>query len=237
MVELGVMVLGHRRPQLLSLIAEQICRQWPACAVDITLDRPNIEVVKAAHLAQRFPQVRVHAAPFPVVADREYFMEMRNWQLTQLRPLQPKYVALWDDDHLLEDPDEAARVMRVGADLIYVDKVYFWDHPEQYNSALPRHRSPLIFRYRDGDKYPLDRTINAPAGVHDDPHAKNKVLYSRLLDFGYMHEDERLRVFEIYKRAGKIDQLTMGLVSPPALKKFFRRGHDSAYEQFKKAVA
>jgi hypothetical protein len=38
-----------------------------------------------------------------------------------------QYIALWDDDHLLQEPLEAAPSEEKKLDLVYCPKLYFWD--------------------------------------------------------------------------------------------------------------
>lgn len=218
---LGVMVLAHAREQLLPLICRQIQTAWPDSVIQIAVDRPTPAVRDILRLPLG---AQVLEVPFPVVADREYFMEARRWQLDQLRPYAPRYAVLWDDDHILEDTAEPARLMADGADLIYADKAYIWDDLAHINVHIPRHRSVFFFKLRDGDQYPLDRFIHAPAGIHDDPCATSVVLRARLLDIGYMYSRERERLFKAYARAGKIDDVTKALVEPPTKERLISRG-------------
>lgn len=211
---LGVMVLAHRRPWLLGAIQAQAKQIDPHAVVQFTYDRPTEEVTWALATAEHR-----QAAPRAVLDHRENFMEVRRWQLDQMRPFNPVYGVLWDDDHLLEDPAEARRVLEEGrADLVYATKAYLWDKLELENKALPTHRSPFFFRLLPGDQFPLDRTINAPAWVHDTKPMVTD-LHGRLLDIGYLTQEERERVWRAYKKAGKIDQLTTKLLAPPLLKK------------------
>lgn len=214
------MVLAHKRPHLLPLIVDQVTRTWPACAIDIALDRPSLAVLQAADAAAKQPAVRLLSLPFPVLTHKENFMEARRWQLDQMRAREPRYAALWDDDQVLECPDEARQLMDERVDLIYAVKAYFWDALEQTAHHLPEHRSVFFFRLRPGDQFPLDRTINAPVAVHDDPLSVAATLHGRLLDVGYLSAEERARVFKAYSQVGKLDAVTKSLVTQPELKPF-----------------
>lgn len=221
-MELGVFVLAHKRPQLLELICEQIHAISRTATIQISLDRPTAGVLSAA---QRCRGAGVHYIPFPVVDDvGEHYMAARQWQLEQLtKACTPDYIALWDDDHILEDPDEAREVLECGeADLIYATKVFLWNSLTSENSKIPTHCSPLFFRHLPGDAYPASerKMIHAPECVHDQPSAKKVMLRGRLMDIGYLTVSERCRVATEYFRAGKIDAATMAVVDDPALRPF-----------------
>lgn len=232
--KIGVLMLAHRRPRLLGLIRRQVEETWPGAEVLLTVDRPTTAVVRAVQEVQdAYPSTRVIEAPFPVVSDRERFPELRRWQLDQVRELGAEYWAIWDDDHVLEYPELAAKALEGGADLVYARKVFFWDTAQQYNVAVPDHNSVLFFRLRPGDQFPLDRIIHAPAGVHDDP-ASRAVHGPRLLDVGYLDWWERERVFNVYKCAGKIDAATLALVREPQLVRY--QGSSVWHRELIKAV-
>ncbi len=105
------------------------------------------------------------------------------------------------------------------SDLIYARKLYLWDRPDQYSTHLPEHNSVFVFRHMKGDRFPFDnhRIIQAPVGVHDNPTSRRFDLKTYLLDVGYMFEKERKRIFRAYGRAGKLDNLVMGLLNEPRL--------------------
>lgn len=231
------MVLGHARPWLFELIAKQATTIWPGAVVQITLDRPTGTVIAAAErAAAKYPGVEVLAAPFPAVADREYFMELRNWQLDQIRRHNPEFVALWDDDHILERPREVAQYLRGGFDLVYIRKLFFWDTLDQFNTAIPEHNSVLFFRVLPDDRYPLDRVIHAPLQVHDSPLSRKVQVTSRLLDVGYLHQSDRERVFKVYARAGKLDAATLPLMNSPTLREYKPEKPSEWYLELKKAM-
>lgn len=211
---LGVMVLGHRRPWLFSAIVEQARRIDPGAVVQIMLDRPTNDVLKAATRSGAL----VTTIPWAVLDYRENFMETRRRQLDAMRLFNPKYVSIWDDDQLLEKPAEVrgALTSLCDFDLVYATKTYLWDSLETENTRLPVHRSVHFFRLLEGDQFPMDRTINAPVQVHDGARRVYDLQHP-LLDIGYLTEAERLRVWKVYKRAGKIDALTKKLLEKPIL--------------------
>lgn len=221
---LGLMVLAHRRPWLLPLIARQVQEFWPdKSVIQVTLDRPTSAVLQAVERMGRLhPQVHITATDIPALAHRENFMRLRNFQLDQLRPFNPRYACIWDDDHILECPQEAKwrMIEQKAPDLVYIRKRFLWDTIDQQNTAIPEHRSVMFFRVRPDDRFPEDRMIHAPAGVHDDPASRYTTMKSTLLDVGYLTPGERERVFAAYKAAGKIDAATLALVSPPQLKPY-----------------
>ncbi len=210
---LGVMVLAHARPQLLRAIVRQAREIDPSAVVQITSDRPTDAVVEelATLEAEHF------RAAVPALDRRENFLTLRNQQLNQMRGRRVKYGVLWDDDHLLQDTGEARRLLVSDPDLVYATKAYLWNSLTTENVALPVHRSAFFFRMLPGDQFPLTRMINAPEQIHDNAKVVTD-LTGRLFDVGYLTEAERRRVWEAYKRAGKLDRLTMGLVSPGILR-------------------
>jgi len=56
------------------------------------------------------------------------------------------------------------------------------------------------------------RMVHAPHPIHDT--GRPGQLQGGLLDIGYLRPPERARVWEVYKRAGKIDPLTLGMIDP-----------------------
>jgi hypothetical protein len=221
-VDLGVMILVHKRPWPLPLIIEQILESWPNCKIMLTADRPTAEVDEVVGDAWG-PRVGTRAAPFPVVdSDGEHFMAIRQWQLEELRLYRPRYIGFWDDDHLLESPDEAKFWMEKGVDIIDAEKAFFWNSMDNVNVKIPAHISPIFFKDRPGTAFPgsESRIIHTPVEIHDDPNSTRQKLVTKLLDVGYLFEGERARVWETYKLAGKIDAATMALVEEPHLKTF-----------------
>lgn len=187
--------------------------------MQITANEPSPAVVQVvtrgcSQLSDAGKAVQLLEAPFSPLAERERFMELRQWQLSQL-PSRGDYGAIWDDDHILEDPAELVRVLQDGADLVYATKIHFWDSPRFYTTRLPVHNSVFVFRQLPGDSFPLDRVIHAPGRVHDSAE-KVVQLKGHLLDYGYMRAEDRKRCWDDYRRVGKIDAATTPLVQPPA---------------------
>lgn len=210
-MKLGVMVLCHARPYILRDIVDQAWTLADEVRVEFMLDRINGAVSDAVFTSGCD---RVLDAPVPALDHKENFMEVRRAQWHSMRTWEPDYAVLWDDDHLLEGPREARRVLEGRPDLVYATKAHLWDSVKQENIRFPTHRSPFFFRCLPDDDYPLDRMIHAPAGIHD--HATKVVdLKGRLLDIGYIERGERARVWAAYKRAGKIDAATLPLIKKP----------------------
>ena len=215
---LGVMTLLHARHAYIRAIAASIRQMCLPVEWQIVLNRPTSKVVAElnAALARLHPSVRptLLDAPFSPLDKVERFMELRQWQLERLSPCD--YAALWDDDHVLGDPKAVRATLLENPDLVYATKTFFWDNDASVNTRLPPHRSAFFFRYLAGDAFPLDRTIHAPARVHDT--AKIVVdLPGGLLDYGYMTLEDRERCWRDYKRVGKIDAATLPLIQPPVL--------------------
>lgn len=214
----GLMVLVHQRPQLLHLIVRQVVETWPDGLVDFGMDRPSIEVIGTVKaLLDRYPKnVRCWGTPFPAIAHREQFLELRQLQLERMHAAKVKFAALWDDDHILADPDEAKRCLADNPTLVYCHKLYMWDSPAYINIGLPGHNSVLFSRRLEGDRFGPNM-VNAPAEILRQGEGNFVQLKTWLMDIGYMTAAERARVWKVYKRAGKIDSLTTGLMRPPTL--------------------
>jgi len=187
--------------------------------LQVVLSRPNSEVLCEVGELERSATygVNIVEAPFnplePGMPER--FMEMRRWQYDLLPPCD--YGVIWDDDHYLEDPNEARLLLEKREyELIYATKAFFWGDTKHIATHIPTHRSVFFFRCLPGDQYPLDRTIHAPARIHD---TATKVidLQSKLLDFGYLSRAERDRCWADYKGVGKIDSATTALIEDPTL--------------------
>jgi hypothetical protein len=212
-MKLGVMILTHRRHQLLDLICDQLRETWPDAAIQFTADRPTEAVMAAMGRAVLKHGAEVCPSPMEAISHTENFVWLRDWQLQNLHWTGCEYVAMWDDDHLLANPAEARKALEDGADLVYATKAYFWDGLDSINVGLPRHTSILFSRRVDGDRW--TKMVGAPEKASALPRVVE--LQDPLLDVGYMTAAERERVWKVYKRAGKIDQLTTGLVQAPTL--------------------
>jgi hypothetical protein len=213
---IGYMTLVHRRHQLLPLIVEQAVATWPSALVDFGMDRPSPEVSQTVgDLVTKYPDnVRAWMVPVPAISHRENFMVLRQLQLERMHQFRAEFVALLDDDHIFSHPEEAAQLMNDGCDLIYTHKVYLWGSCATMNLALPGHCSVTISRRLESDAFG-GSMVNAPDRILRDGLVGQMRTY--LLDVGYLTEAERKRVWEVYKRAGKIDPLTLGLNAPPRL--------------------
>lgn len=233
---LGVMVLVHKRPQLLRLIVEQAVETWPDARIDFGQDNVSTDVAAQVYLLQRdYPNNVTHwNCPFPAIAHKEQFLELRRLQLDRLQDCD--YIGMWDDDHILSDPEEAKVAMASGSPLLYCHKLYFWDSPSYINIALPGHNSVLFSKRLPGDQFGPNM-VNAPAEILRQGEGAKYQMKTWLLDFGYMMSTERARVWNVYKRAGKIDTLTTGLMKPPTLHCVEKELADSKwYRKFKEAV-
>lgn len=224
--KLGVMLLCHERHQYLRAIYQCLQRMRTTTHLQITANRPNSRVVSViqdiAADADYDPliDVKILRAPFDPLEKGERFMELRQWQLEHLPDTE--YGVIWDDDHFLADPAEAHQLLhrpRKSVDLVYATKLFFWDSLDTITTHLPRHRSVFFFRRLPGDKFPTDRTIHAPAQIHDTAITVRD-LKTPLLDYGYLSKADRERCWNDYKRAGKIDAATLALLKEPKLQKY-----------------
>lgn len=211
---LGVMTLVHQRSALIQLICEQVKHTWPDAVIHFTADRASKEVWRELWRAKdQWANVYLHSAPFPAIDHRENYIALRDWQLQRLHETGCQYIALWDDDHVLEQSSEAKEILAKEPDLVYCPKLYFYDSLDTINAALPLHNSVLFSKRIDGDQW--KEMVGAPAKAHTGIRIEQ--MKTGLLDIGYLTVIERHRVWEVYKRAGKIDDLTKGLVLPPKL--------------------
>ncbi len=212
------MTLLHARPHYLRAIARNLRSVTLPVEWQIVLNRPTSTVIAELNFVLRhlgkLVQPMLLDAPFSPLDKVERFMELRQWQLERLSPCD--YGVIWDDDHVLADPAAVRGVLLQGPDLVYATKTFFWDSDALVATHLPPHRSAFFFRWLKDDAFPLDRTIHAPARIHDT--AKVTVdMPGGLLDFGYMRREDRERCWRDYKRVGKIDAATLPLIQEPAL--------------------
>ncbi len=220
------MVLCHHRPWLLGLIVEQIYATWPDAVVHFMADRPNAAVIAELAKLESHPAVKVFTSDMPAVGGVENFMLVRQCQLRFMQQENPRFICIWDDDHILENPKEAAdKVRHRHYDLIYTKKTIFWDDLEHTNCDLPVHNSVFFFRHLLNDRFPLNRMIHAPWQIHDKLDAKVAQMKSTLLDIGYLYPEQREEVFKRYARAGKLDAATLPLTSSkPNLAPYDKKG-------------
>lgn len=163
--------------------------------------------------------VQVLEAPFGPcdMGHAERFFELRTWQIAQL-PDDCTYGVLWDDDHVLENESEFLELIKKGtADLIYGTKVFFWGSHNTYTTHIPKHRSLFAWRHYPGDRIP-SKFEGMPGPLTAHRKAKNIVdLEGKLLDYGYVSEEDRTRVWQEYKRVGKMDNYVLALLKKPQL--------------------
>lgn len=218
---LGLLTLVHKRPQIIPLIVQQVHETWPDAVIHFTMDRPSDAVCKVVEqLVSGLPShLRAFESPFPALTHKEQFIELRDWQLNKMCELDsPEWCSMWDDDQILEDPAEARDGINSGnCDLLYMQKRFFWDNPDQENISLPMHNSIQFFRNPPGQKW--IKMVHAPHPIHDE--GRPGQLLGGLMDVGYMELSERQRVLLAYKRAGKLDAVTFALADTcPRLRPF-----------------
>ena len=220
---LGLLVLVHQRPQLIPLIVEQALTTWPGAKIDFTMDRPSEAValeVERAVMTTPPGTVVARYAPFPALTHKEQFIELRDWQLSKMQEgVPPEWCAMWDDDLLFANPDEAKEAMDSTLyDLLYSRKRFLWETPDQENVGFPPHNSIQLFRNLPGQKW--TKMVQAPAPICDE--GRPGQLVGDMLDVGYLTAADRERCFAAYKRTPKLtDPYTAGLVdSAPRLAPF-----------------
>lgn len=223
----GIMLRVHRRHRYLPYIFGTFHRLAKGRNVYISVQTDRITPQVAAELARRVKQLppnvklEVFECPFPLVERRERFMEALQLQYDHLRSMCPELQvgALWDDDMWLTK--EGVRELRGHLDILEYDRIeidthFLWDSFDEINVAFPNHRQALVFRVYPGDQYPLDLVVHCPARAAVGSH---KLMRNKLVNAGYMEKADREVVWEMYKKAGKIDAHTIKLVQPPKLEK------------------
>lgn len=222
----AALVRAHRRADLLEQVLDELVRYGTFPGIEMlihmTLDRPTQDVLKvAAQSSERLFKLR--ELTFPLCsAFGERFAEGLNIQLADLEELErkPDWLYLADDDRWFP-PDTIERELPEALanphiDLWYARSIFFWDSPSKYNPAR-YHHAPVFSRFIPGDRFPQNRMIQAPAGIHDSAIIQGRVgtLCSPLLDWGSFTQEDREALYRQYEEAGKIDDYTTSLLRPP----------------------
>ena len=239
MPQLSVILQVHQRHEMLMPIVRQISALRCADLL-ICYDRPSLRVKQiCSQIVNMHPDgirnVVESVLPFPILSPGrpERWGEARNFVWEQRAP-DTTHGIMWDDDQIVEDLDELRKhLYHTDFDLVYATKAFFWDDAEHVNEACFKCRSPFLFRALPGDRFSESRVDHCPQRVHDNPRSQTD-LQCKLLDFGYLKEEDRLRVWEAYKRCGKIDAATTPLIQPPRLVPYTGK-RDIYYDQAAKS--
>src|SRR5262245_1370990 len=226
-MRLLALVRTHNRAHLLPIVLDELLRYNRLgdtdCCISLAVDRPTSDVCKiiAKYSSRIFSVIEM---PFPLVSSfGERFSEGLNLQLDDAErwDLNPDRLYLADDDRWFEPnriTEELPRALATpDVDLWYCRSLFMWDEPHLYNPSR-YHHTPLISRYRPGDRFPLNRMISAPVSVHDDALIQRRTdcLGTPLLDYGSFTQPERDELYKTFAAAGKIDDYTAALLRPPS---------------------
>lgn len=222
------MLRCHRRTKTLSTVLNEL-RRIQECGlaqvrIHAAADRPTDQV--RTILANHNDLIRTTWEPdFQVVGPKgEKFREFKKAQFEQIKnwSVRPDWILFQDDDRWFEPNRITEELPKVLADkdhdMWLAESLFIWDRSDQYN-ANRLHRSPVLFRFRPRDQYPLDRDIQAPSPLHDQAIIRRRagVLKTPLLDYGTFSEGERARVYAAFMQAGKDDPYVHSIVEEPEL--------------------
>lgn len=225
-MKLGVLLRCHHRSKTLDIAMSEFFRYHDDLGIDVAMhvlaDRPNF-LVESVLKKYRKRLFGLKYAPFPLVSNQGCrFMEALNLQLDALRDAGCDWFTIADDDrwweptradeHLkkcMEDPD---------VDLWYGQSLFIWDSPNLYN-VNRHHDAVVLFRHRQGDRFPEDRVIQATEEIHDEAIVQGRTgrFPAPLLDYGTYDDQERNRVLKSFLNAGKDDQYVRSIEQPPKL--------------------
>lgn len=226
-MNLGVLLRVHCRALTLDLALSEIFRYEKVVPslkvhVHILADRPTDEVVA---VLRRY-QDRLafwKSCPFPIVSpDGERWGEASNLQMLDFNTAwapKPDWILFQDDDRWLEPLHAPAELETAlwnpDVDMWYAHSLFMWDHPDRYHSGR-HHHSPILFRFQPGDYFPRNRVIQATEGVHDQAIMASRIatLRTPLLDYGSFHSTERIRLYNAFVEAGKVDPYIDSLLAP-----------------------
>lgn len=228
---LGVLLRAHRRAETLELVLSELVRYSTlpgvACRIHVMADRPTQPV---RYVLERFQQkiYNVVAPRLPLLSREhgELFMQGLNAQLDDFERVGADWYLVADDDQWFEphhiNTELPAVLHNPDIDIWYAECVFFWDTPTTYHPDR-RHCSPVLFRAKPGDRFPTNRIIMATEEVHDTAIIQGRTgrLKTPLLNYGAYSAEERQRVYDTYKEAGKVDLFTeSGLIAPARLAQF-----------------
>src|SRR5262245_27787473 len=194
------LVRSHNRAHTLPIVLDELIRYNRLgdtdCAISLALDRPTPEVCKIAAKYSKYC-FSVLDMPFPLVSDRERFSEGLNLQLDDAEryDLNPDWLYLADDDRWFEPLSITTELPTAlespDIDLWYCRSLFLWNEPHLYNPAR-YHHTPLLSRYRHGDRFPLNRMISATETLHDDAIIRHRFsnLRTPILDYGSFTESD-----------------------------------------------
>jgi hypothetical protein len=222
------MLRCHRRHEQLIPVLEELSRYHrlglARVVIHVLADRPTSRVMGV--LENHKDLIRTYWEPnFKILSKKgERFREAKREQFQQIKewPVHPDWVLLQDDDRWFEPisiTGELPTALNSGdTDVWLARSLFVWDRSDQVN-VHREHLSPILFRFRARDDFPLDRDIQAPIPLHDEAYIRRRasVLETPLLDYGTFSESERKKVFEDFFQAFKRDPYVYSIQEPPEL--------------------
>jgi hypothetical protein len=220
---IAVMLRGSTRASLLNKVIRHFTsldNDDHRIDISLLLDRPTAKVLDVVKVNQAQISQVLHC-PFPIVSysGGNRFMEAANFQYKSLGGFRPDFVFFADDDRIYEDTivEELPWMLdHDNIDLWRTRSVFFWTPTEWRADMIYQHNSVTLFRYSPADVFPPDeeRHIQAPARRHDMAEEFGRIgqMHTRLLDWGYASEEERLRLFHLFKRVGRLDGFVIPLL-------------------------
>lgn len=242
-MKLGVMLRVRARAASLRVVLDELLA-YRTLGIDpkihVLADRPTTDV-QAVLDDYRDHFWGLHYLDFPILSrkDGERFREAKYRQYHLLEPASPDWVLLQDDDRIFERAGALRELPTALADpdvdLLYAKSLFLWDDHDHVNLSRD-HCSPVLFRYRPDQSFPLDRDIQAPLPLHDEAIVRGRIrtLDTPLLDVGTLRLPERERVYRAFLEAGKADAYVASIITPPRialLSSVIRRPYINPFEE------
>lgn len=218
---------AHVRTTTLQVALSEFLRyaEDGLCEVKIHLlvDRPSWGVSKIiTKYADRL--WGLSECPFQLISKKhgERFMEALNFQVAALTATATDWLTIADDDRWWSPPqidEELPQAMANEAvDIYYGRSLFFHSNTDTYTKTR-HHDSVVLFRTLRGDRFPVDRTIQATEKRHDGAIMQGRVghLATPLLDYGTWTPEERDRVYKAFTEAGKTDSYVESIRTAPEL--------------------
>lgn len=233
-MRLGAIVRTHDRALLLDILLGELLRyqRFPgmdSMLIHVLADRPTPEV--AAVLARYESCLfKLRFSPFPLVSPDggQRICEAENLQMEDFDDHPVDWIFHADDDHWFEplhiEEELPVALARQDVDLYYAHQLFFWnDYTSVCDPPTRPHYSPQIFRHFPGDRFPLNRIIQAPEQVHDTAIMEGRTghLKTPLLDYSCFHEKDRAHLHAMFTGAGKCDSFIASLKAPRARLRLF----------------
>lgn len=140
----------------------------------------------------------------------------KNWMLWRVAALKPDAILFFDGDEELE-PSGAEKIRAAisrnpHAEAWSLPIIYLWDSPDQMRAdgVYGRFKRPSVFRWIPGRKFGSTTAGgnfhcgNVPGPIHQRKVAN---CDARLLHFGYLHREDRIRKFDFYSRIDPNNEL------------------------------